>query len=82
MDLGRAESMVERRLRMANSSPDVKALFNSPAYIYNLDQKDAHGSIDSTYSMDTPVQPDIGYWTPIAPIVSSSTFFFSRFHVL
>ena len=24
----------ERRLRLANSSPDMKALFNAPAYIY------------------------------------------------
>lgn len=36
-DLGRpSEAMIDRRLRLASSSPDVKALFNnSPSYIYH-----------------------------------------------
>lgn len=39
MDMGRANLNLfsDRRLRLANSSPDVKALFNNPAYIYNLE---------------------------------------------
>lgn len=68
MDMGRSDFMAERRLRMANSSPDVKALFNSPAYIYNLEAQ-GDGSIDSTFNMVTPVQQDMDYWTPLAPIV-------------
>ncbi|EDR15449.1 uncharacterized protein LACBIDRAFT_141174, partial [Laccaria bicolor S238N-H82] len=31
MDMGRSDLIGDRRLRLANSSPDVKALFNSPA---------------------------------------------------
>ncbi|KAF9535578.1 cytoplasmic protein [Crepidotus variabilis] len=69
MDMGRSDFMAERRLRMANSSPDVKALFNSPAYIYNLEAQ-GDGSIDSTFNMVTPVQQDMDYWTPLAPIGS------------
>jgi len=49
----------DRRLRLANSSPDVKALFNAPAYIYDLEgSEDSH----SAYSQD--------YWTPLPPIGS------------
>lgn len=45
-DLSRPEPMIDRRLRLASSSPDVKALFNnSPQYIYHLDE--AQESLDS-----------------------------------
>jgi len=64
MDMGRSDIMADRRLRLANSSPDVKALFNSPAYIYNLETQE---DVDSSY-MNTPVQ-GVDYWTPLAPIV-------------
>lgn len=60
MDLGRSEVVGDRRLRLANSSPDVKALFNSPAYVYNLDD-----SADSGYMAGAISD----YWTPLAPIV-------------
>jgi hypothetical protein len=56
--------MGDRRLRMANSSPDVKALFNSPAYIYELEQPEPpipsylHGN---GHGLDS--------WTPLPPIV-------------
>ncbi|CUA73887.1 Vigilin 1 [Rhizoctonia solani] len=30
----------ERRIRMASSTPDVKALFNNPSYVYNLPEHD------------------------------------------
>ncbi|KAF9560214.1 cytoplasmic protein [Agrocybe pediades] len=64
MDMGRSDVMVDRRLRLANSSPDVKALFNSPAYIYNMEsQEDA----DTNYIPGAPV-PGVDYWTPMAPI--------------
>ncbi|KIP11478.1 hypothetical protein PHLGIDRAFT_27945 [Phlebiopsis gigantea 11061_1 CR5-6] len=34
-------SMIDRRLRLASSSPDVKALFNgSPSYIYHVEEED------------------------------------------
>lgn len=63
IDLGRSDGMVERRLRLASSSPDVKALFNSPSYIYNLEtHDDSQASYMSGSSQD--------YWTPLAPIVS------------
>ncbi|KAJ7900099.1 cytoplasmic protein [Mycena olivaceomarginata] len=63
-DLGRPDIAGDRRLRMANSSPDVKALFNSPAYIYNLeDHGDPHaGAYLGGNSLD--------YWTPLPPIGS------------
>lgn len=63
MDLGRSEVVGDRRLRLANSSPDVKALFNSPAYVYNLDD-----SADSSYMAGALSD----YWTPLAPIVCIS----------
>lgn len=62
MDLGRSEVVADRRLRLANSSPDVKALFNSPAYIYNLEEQDDNDSFVSGTASD--------YWTPLAPIGS------------
>lgn len=70
-DLGRPDIAGDRRLRMANSSPDVKALFNSPAYIYNLeDHGDPHaGAYLGGNSLD--------YWTPLPPIVSTP---FRAFH--
>ncbi|KAF7339851.1 KH domain protein [Mycena venus] len=63
-DLGRPDIAGDRRLRMANSSPDVKALFNSPAYIYNLEE---HGDPQaSTYLPGN----SLDYWTPLPPIGS------------
>lgn len=56
----------DRRLRMANSSPDVKALFNSPSYIYNLEEHED----PETYLPG----PATEYWTPLPPIVSTDPF--------
>ncbi|KAK0489566.1 hypothetical protein EDD18DRAFT_587675 [Armillaria luteobubalina] len=43
VDLGRSYPVLgDRRLRLANSSPDVKALFNSPAYIYNFEEHEVN----------------------------------------
>ncbi|KAF7306713.1 KH domain protein [Mycena indigotica] len=61
-DLGRPDFVGDRRLRMANSSPDVKALFNSPAYIYNLEHNERQSNHVTTSSLD--------YWTPLPPIGS------------
>lgn len=66
-DLGRpSESMIDRRLRLASSSPDVKALFNnSPSYIYHVEEEEdlePHGNYISGPSTD--------YWTPLPPIGS------------
>lgn len=59
-DFGRphVNGSVERRLRLASSSPNVKALFdNSPAtYSYSIEDDD-----DSTYM----TQSD--YWHPLPP---------------
>ncbi|KAF8971577.1 cytoplasmic protein [Flammula alnicola] len=64
MDMGRSDLMADRRLRLASSSPDVKAMFNSPAYIYNIEtQEDA----ETNYIPGPPV-PGLDYWTPLAPI--------------
>lgn len=48
---------------MANSSPDVKALFNAPAYIYDLEE---HEDSQSAYG---PPGTGLDYWTPLPPIV-------------
>jgi hypothetical protein len=65
MDMGRSDVMADRRLRLASSSPDVKALFNSPAYIYNLDTQE---DIETNYlTAPGPVQ-GVDYWTPLPPI--------------
>ncbi|GBE78141.1 hypothetical protein BKA93DRAFT_733553 [Sparassis latifolia] len=67
-DLGRpSEAMIDRRLRLASSSPDVKALFNnSPSYIYHVEEEE-----------DVEPQPNYvpgpsssDYWTPLPPIGS------------
>jgi hypothetical protein len=58
----------EKRLRMANSSPDVKALFNNPqsTYLYNIEQADEVSDNQSVYD-----SPSNDYWTPLPNIVSS-----------
>ncbi|RDB29615.1 Meiotically up-regulated gene 60 protein [Hypsizygus marmoreus] len=63
VDMGRPD-VGDRRLRLANSSPDVKALFNSPSYIYNLEE---HEDPEVNY---LPPGPAIEYWTPLQPIGS------------
>ena len=68
MDMGRSDAVDrDRRLRLANSSPDVKALFNAPAYIYNLDE---HVDPEAAFMPE----PAIEYWTPMPPIVCLSIF--------
>ena len=61
---------VDRRLRMASSSPDVKALFNSQSggqhqssYLFNIEQEDQTDA-DSVYD-----SPSVDYWTPLPTIV-------------
>lgn len=72
-DLGRpSEAMIDRRLRLASSSPDVKALFNNnthhspaPSYIYHLEEEedfDTQANYVPSHNTD--------YWTPLPPIVS------------
>jgi hypothetical protein len=62
-----SEILGDRRLRLANSSPDVKALFNAPAYIYDLDD---HEDSQSAYG---PPGTGLDYWTPLPPIGSGIT---------
>ncbi|KAH7921146.1 cytoplasmic protein [Leucogyrophana mollusca] len=63
VELTRSEILGDRRLRLANSSPDVKALFNSPAYIYDLEeQEDSQSAYGPSAGHD--------YWTPLPPIGS------------
>jgi hypothetical protein len=83
-DLGRpSQSLVDRRLRMASSSPDVKALFNgAPSYIYpNLEQPLEQAEDDGSelnYSGD-PVED---HWNPgpLPPIVSCRIVIFCMCH--
>jgi hypothetical protein len=65
-DLGRpSESMIDRRLRLASSSPDVKALFNgSPSYIYHVEEEDDYDQPNYVPG------PAADQWTPLPPIVS------------
>ena len=60
--MGRPDVAGERRLRLANSSPDVKALFNSPAYIYDFEEQE---DVQTNYVPGHPLD----YWTPLPPIV-------------
>lgn len=55
---------MDRRLRLANSSPDVKALFNNSPYIYHLEE--AQESLDSQPSYAPATVND--YWPPQPPI--------------
>ncbi|KAI0757224.1 cytoplasmic protein [Daedaleopsis nitida] len=66
-DLGRpSESMIDRRLRLASSSPDVKALFNnSPSYIYHLEEEDDYDSQNYVPGSSNE------YWPPMPPIGSN-----------
>ncbi|KAF9229657.1 cytoplasmic protein [Gyrodon lividus] len=64
VELSRSEILGDRRLRLANSSPDVKALFNAPAYIYDLEE---HEDSQSAYG---PSGSGLDYWTPLPPIGS------------
>ncbi|KAG1861546.1 hypothetical protein DFJ58DRAFT_872273 [Suillus subalutaceus] len=56
----RSEIPDDRRLRMVNSSPDVKALFNAPAYIYDLEE---HEDSQSTHG---PPGTGLDCWTPLS----------------
>ena len=66
MDMGRSDVMADRRLRLASSSPDVKALFNSPAYIYSLDTQE---DVETNYLAGPGPVQGVDYWTPLPPIV-------------
>ncbi|KAL1715481.1 hypothetical protein EV715DRAFT_207370 [Schizophyllum commune] len=85
-DLGRPSELQaqDRRLRMASSSPDVKAAFkgmghathvssashhySSPSYIYSIDAGDE--SVDYGVPLDySGVRNSLEYWTPLPPIV-------------
>ena len=68
LSLARSDVIGDRRLRMANSSPDVKALFNSPAYIYNLTQGDQEDP--DTNFIPNSAESEVDHWTPLPPIVS------------
>lgn len=69
-DLGRpSEAMIDRRLRLASSSPDVKALFNnSPSYFYQHVEEEEDYDAQPNY---VPGTLNSEYWPP-TPIVSPS----------
>jgi hypothetical protein len=70
MDLSliRSDVIGDRRLRLANSSPDVKALFNSPAYIYNLPPGEPEEP-EPSYLSGPSQGAEVDHWTPLPPIV-------------
>jgi len=45
---------------MANSTPDVKALFNSPSYVYKLPEHDEQDDA----GFQAPVQQGNEMWNP------------------
>ena len=75
------EASADRRLRMASSTPDVKALFDGhsrghvhslsaqhpQSFLYNIEQED-QTETDSVYD-----SPSRDYWTPLPQIVSSNS---------
>jgi len=70
MDINGSELIGDRRLRLASSSPDVKALFHSPVGSYIFDD---HNHSESSYLGSGPHGGGVDYWspsTPLAPIVS------------
>ncbi|KAI0271529.1 hypothetical protein BC834DRAFT_447963 [Gloeopeniophorella convolvens] len=76
-DFSRPEPMMDRRLRLANSSPDVKALFNnSPSYIYHLEE--AQESLDSQPSYAPAPAND--YWGAPQPPIGRHGRFLSLSH--
>lgn len=80
------EPTMDRRLRMASSSPDVKALFDNHSrghnhshsaqhqntFLYNIEQEDS-AETDSVYD-----SPSADYWTPLPQIVSDILSFIVR----
>lgn len=74
-----AETSVDRRLRLASSTPDVKAMFDNhsrghvhshsaqhtSSFLYNIEQED-NAETDSVYD-----SPSADYWTPLPTIVSN-----------
>jgi len=69
MDMGRSDVMADRSLRLASSSPDVKALFNAPAYIYAHENQE---DVETNYIPAGAPVPGLDYWTPLPPIVSAN----------
>ncbi|EMD41708.1 hypothetical protein CERSUDRAFT_146926 [Gelatoporia subvermispora B] len=69
-DLGRpSEAMIDRRLRLASSSPDVKALFNnSPSTFYYQHVEEEEDFESQANYVPGPSNND--YWTPLPPIGS------------
>lgn len=69
-------TVVDKRLRMASSSPDVKALFNSntsisaqqqqTSYLYDIEQQEENAETDSVYD-----SPAADYWNTTLPMIVS-----------
>lgn len=66
------EAVSDRRLRMASSSPDVKALFNQPSYIFDLEEhENIREQMREGVRANHVSGQSLDYWTPLPPIVSS-----------
>ncbi|EGO02484.1 hypothetical protein SERLA73DRAFT_158482 [Serpula lacrymans var. lacrymans S7.3] len=64
VELSKPEGFRERRLRLASSSPDVKALFNSPPYIFDVED---HEETQASYVHNS----GLDYWNKqLSPIGS------------
>jgi hypothetical protein len=57
-----AEGFAERRIRLASSTPDVKALFNNPSGVYKLDERDEYEDPSHTRSSYGSNVPMNEYW--------------------
>ncbi|KAG9101165.1 hypothetical protein FRC06_003301 [Ceratobasidium sp. 370] len=64
VEFPRSTDGYERRIRLASSTPDVKALFNNPSYVYKLPEHDEtdDAGFERNYVSGPPLTTDM--WSP------------------
>ncbi|QRV76296.1 cytoplasm protein [Ceratobasidium sp. AG-Ba] len=64
VEFPRSSDGYERRIRLASSTPDVKALFNNPSYVYKLPEHDEtdDAGFERNYVSGPPLTSDM--WSP------------------
>lgn len=71
VEFPRAGDGFDRRIRLASSTPDVKALFNNPSYVYKLPEHDETDDVgfERGYAVSgPPLAADM--WSPPMHYVS------------
>jgi hypothetical protein len=70
VEFPRSSDGYERRIRLASSTPDVKALFNNPSYVYKLPEHDEtdDAGFERNYVSGPPLTADM--WSPPLHFVS------------